>query len=117
MADGEERAKPAESLAARVGELQKVRAEHDALLTHILADAGMGVKTRQVLLTHLRDEEQEHIDEIDAIVAGGGARPTATAAASDATSPYGRGLTVGSLREGPAAGPVRRGSVGSLRND
>ena len=51
-------AKPNDSVQAVVGELQKVRAEHDALLKTILADSGMEVQTRQVLLTHLRDGTQ-----------------------------------------------------------
>lgn len=122
MAESGGQAKPAESLAAslqdRVGELQKVRAEHDALLTHILADGGMAVETRKVLLTHLRDEEQEHIDGIDALVGGGGAKKAPAPAGTAAASPYDRGLTVGSLRD--ESGPARttaRGTVGSLRND
>ena len=111
-------AKPNDSVQAVVGELQKVRAEHDALLKTILADGGMGVQTRQVLLTHLRDEEQEHIDTIEGLVGGGGA--PAAAAAAGAPALVRRGLTVGSLRiDARGDGPLRpgRGTIGSLRCD
>jgi hypothetical protein len=104
-----------------VGELQKVRAEHDALLKTILADGGMGVQTRQVLLNHLRDEEQEHIDAIDGLVGGSStststSMSTTTSRAADALR---RGLSVGSLRNDARgdAPRISRGTVGSLRGD
>jgi len=78
------------SLSEAVARLQALRAEHRELAATIASDPGMAPETRQALLTHLRDEEDERISTVARLT--GAARPDAAA-----PSPRG-GLTVGSLR-------------------
>lgn len=89
------------------GGLQKLaatRAEHRRILQTILADGGMALGTRQTLIEHLLQEEDEQMVRLTGL-AGGAPSP---AGAGDAPTPR---LTVGSLR--PQADAAR---LGSLRN-
>ena len=97
---------PATELALR--HMRTLKPEHQELLSVLMADAGMGLETLEVLVEHLFEEEDPRlVAALHRARAGGG---VASIAASVRT-----GATVGSLRAEsvPAA---RSASVGSLRN-
>jgi hypothetical protein len=95
----------AADLAELVEHMQALKAEHRELVTLIGSDAGMAPETRQALLAHLMEEEDELVQRIAA------ATPRAGRAGS--VQPTGRPrLSVGSLR---AEEPVASGRLGSLR--
>lgn len=80
-------------------QLAELRAEHQPIERAILADPGMRPATRDLLMAHLQEEEQEWQAEIERLSPG-----------PEAGVPR---LTVGSLR--PADPFTGGGSVGSLR--
>jgi hypothetical protein len=96
---------PAAELAVR--HMKTLKPEHQELLTVLMADAGMGTGTMEVLVEHLFEEEDPRlVSALHRARAGGG---EASVAASVRT-----GATVGSLRVEKAP-PARSASVGSLR--
>ena len=103
------------SVEAEIEKLNALREEHAPIEERIRSDAGMAPETRRVLLEHLHEEEQEHLERI--------ARESPEAAAKlsgqlTPVSPRVRtGATVGSLRRPVSTAPAPRGTVGSLRRD
>jgi hypothetical protein len=91
------------------GGLQKLvatRAEHKRILQTILADGGMALGTRQALIEHLLQEEDEQLARLTGLTGGGG---SPVAGVADASAPA---LTVGSLRP---EGTFEGARLGSLR--
>jgi hypothetical protein len=84
--------------------LAALKAEHRPLVAQIARDAGMSPETREMLLLHLNEEEEERVGQVQALT---GAGPGATHA------DHALRLTVGSLRG--AAPPPSGARVGSLR--
>jgi len=98
------------SIDEAVAELANTKAEHRPLVETIAGDAGMDPATRRELLTHLYEEEEEHMAEIQAALGAAGA----AAAAPAAGPPSGKGLTVGCLQaqhQQPGADPRVLGSL------
>jgi hypothetical protein len=84
--------------------MQALKAEHRELLTLIGRDRGMAPETRQALLSHLMEEEDELVQQIAAAAPGA----SDSARATHAERPR---LTVGSLRAEPADHGLRLGSL------
>ncbi|MBZ0122121.1 MAG: hypothetical protein K8H88_34325 [Sandaracinaceae bacterium] len=82
-----------------------LKPEHRSLLDLVVADPGMALHTREELVTHLLEEEDEAL-----LQAALRARSTSEGSAS----PRGPGLTIGSLRAGVHGRPASRGTVGPL---
>lgn len=101
-----------QSLAEAIAGLAALKQEHRPLVEQIAGDAGMSPETRRMLLTHLNEEEEERVAEIQALLGGGGGAP-----APGADRPA--VLTVGSLRveTPPAPRPVGGDRLGALRFD
>lgn len=93
----------ATTVEAAVAKLAATKAEHRRILEVIAADAGMAPATRQALVLHLLEEEDEQLARIAALSGGGAAAP---APASAAARP---GLSVGPLRR-EAPGPRHLGA-------
>ena len=118
---------PDPTLDAAIDSLARVKDEHRVILRQIAADTGMAPETRTSLIDHLYEEEDEHVAEIQGLLAGGpGAGGPAPMSQKDSSQRA--GLTVGSLRAEPApirpvsaaiggvpAGGAAPLSVGSLR--
>lgn len=102
------------SLGDALAGLAALKDEHRPLVAQIARDAGMSPQTREMLLLHLNEEEEERIGQAVALL-GGGAGASAGAGSLD-RAPR---LTVGSLREQPggeALQPLAPGAtVGCLR--
>ena len=101
------------SLEDALAALSALKAEHRPLLAQIARDPGMAPETREMLLLHLNEEEEERIGQAQTLAGGGGRSGGAG----------GRGeprLTVGSLRDtrgGVGDRPLpARATVGSLRD-
>lgn len=101
----------ASDLRGLVEQLQQLKDEHRELLRVIGGDAGMAPETRQALLAHLLEEEDELMARIAAASAPGADAP-APGAGAPACGPRAPRLTVGSLRRELA--PAVAG-LGSLR--
>lgn len=93
------------TLPDAVAKLAATKAEHRKILQTVAGDAGMAPETRQTLIEHLYQEEDEQVRRI-ASLAGGKAPPAGGEGADDRPT-----LTVGSLRREPPMGP----RLGSLR--
>jgi hypothetical protein len=90
--------------------MKTLKPEHQELLSVLMADAGMGAGTLEVLVEHLFEEEDPRlVTALHRARAGGG---TVSIAAS-----VRNGATVGSLRveSAPPGSASRAASVGSLR--
>jgi hypothetical protein len=96
-------------LEQAIARLTTLKQEHGPLLATIAADPGMEPATREKLIAHLYEEEDEALARIRAAA-------SARAAPSGAAAPSTR-LSVGSLRVDPAPPPGASPSirVGSLR--
>ncbi len=98
---------------SEIQKLNALREEHAPIEARIRSDAGMAEETRRVLLEHLQEEEDEHLQRIAS------ENPSAAAKLSGeltpATPPAKPGASVGSLRPAVSRTPASRGSVGSLR--
>jgi hypothetical protein len=97
---------PATELAVR--HMRTLKPEHQELLGVLMADAGMGVETLEVLVEHLFEEEDPRLVTALHRARAGGGVPSITASVRT-------GATVGSLRA-ESAPSARSASVGSLRN-
>lgn len=95
-----------DELRGAVEALAALKAEHAPILRQIAGDAGMRPETRQLLIEHLYEEEDEHVQAMLGLRA---APPLAGDAAAVAAA--GPQLSVGVLR--PADPP--RTQLGSLR--
>jgi hypothetical protein len=92
-------------VAELVEKMRSLEAEHRELRAVIDRDRGMAPETRQALVSHLMEEEEELAQQIAQ------ASPEARASSSAADRPR---LTVGSLRSDRGEGGTR---LGSLRRD
>lgn len=100
------------SLGDALAGLAALKDEHRPLLAQIARDAGMSPQTREMLLLHLNEEEEERIGQAVALLGGG-------AGAAAGVADRAPRLTVGSLREQPGGEPLQplapRATVGCLR--
>lgn len=108
----------APTLEAAVSRLLELRREHAPILQKILADPGMAAATRELLVTHLQEEEDQKlavIAQLSAATAQSLQNGGSTAGASPAGA-TGAALTVGALlRLDPAPASHGSGTVGTLR--
>lgn len=95
-----------DELRGAIEALAALKAEHGPILRQIAGDTGMRPETRQLLIEHLYEEEEEHVQAMLGLRA---APPLAGEAA--AAPAGGSRLSVGDLR--PAEPP--RTQLGSLR--
>ncbi len=95
-----------DELEAAIADLARLKAEHAPILKQIAGDANMAAETRQMLIEHLYEEEDEHVQAMQGLRD----RPPLSGGAAGAPSPS-PSLSVGSLR--PAQ--PRTTSLGELR--
>ena len=97
------------TLGEAIQAMQAVKQEHRDILNKVASDPGMDPQTRWALISHLYDEEDEHLEHIAGLH---GQKPQPQAASNPAQQ---NGLTVGSLRQVCPLPQSATGSVGSLR--
>lgn len=97
---------PATSVA--IHNFGRLKPDHRALLSSLLADTGMSPATLEMLAEHLLEEEGPAMMSVVA-------RARAGASAAVASSTLRVGTTVGDLRRSRVPAPTGRGTVGSLR--
>jgi hypothetical protein len=99
------------SLQDAVESMKAVKQEHREILNQVASDPGMAPGTRWALISHLYDEEDEHLAHIASLLSSQIQSPTSPAT----PGPSRLELTVGSLRPEPSEPNSSSGSVGSLR--
>lgn len=102
------------SLGEAIQQLQAIKEEHRGILNKVASDPGMDPETRWALISHLYDEEDEHLEEIAGLQSRAGGGPNAPSS-NPSSPPPSSGLTVGSLRRPCTLPQSATGSVGSLR--
>jgi hypothetical protein len=96
------------TLPDAVAKLAATKAEHRKILQTVAGDPGMAPETRQTLIEHLYQEEDEQVRRIASLLGGGGGATESAPGEGGDDRPT---LTVGSLRREALPGP----RLGSLR--